>query len=438
MNQPLSNSFTRRDALKTSAALAGTVLASGLVLPRSFASGVFHGGGRLKVGVIGCGGRGSGAAVNSISASPDTEIYAMGDVFQDRIDGSLAGIVEECKKNGVDASRINVPKERQFVGIDAYKKVLATDCDIVILATAPGFRPTHFEAAVAAGKHIFFEKPVAVDPAGIRKVIAAANLAKEKKLCVVTGTQRRHENCYLEWSKRLQDGQIGKVMAAQVYWNQGSLWHHDHDPKWSDLEWQVRNWLYFAWLSGDHIVEQHVHNLDVANWAMGGHPLRCWATGGRQVRTGPSFGHIFDHFAVEYEYSEGRTVHSYCRQIDGCDNRVEEVVVGTEGRSVTSSGNARLEGKNAWKFKGDNPDPYTQEHRDLVAAIKGGAYINEGVRVAESTMTAIMARMAAYTGKTVTWDFAMNSKLDLTPPHFDMGKPLPVAEVAVPGNTPLV
>ena len=429
---------TRRDALKTSAAVAGTVLASGLVMPSAFGSGFFRGANRLKVGVVGCGGRGSGAVVNSLMASPDTELYAMGDVFQDRINGSLSGIMEETGKGDFDKSRINVPKDRQFVGLDAYKKVLATDIDIVILATAPGFRPTHFEAAVAAGKHIFFEKPVAVDPAGIRKVIAAAKIAQEKKLCVVTGTQRRHEKCYLDWIKRLQDGQIGKIMSANVYWNQGSLWHHDHDPKWSDLEWQIRNWLYFTWLSGDHICEQHVHNIDIGNWAMGGHPLRCWATGGRQVRTGPSFGHIFDHFAVEYEYSDGRTVHSYCRQIDNCENRVEEVVIGTDGRSVTGSGHARIEGKNAWKFSGENPEPYTQEHIDLVAAIKGGPYINEAVRIAESTLTAIMGRMAAYTGKAVTWDFAMNSKLETMPAGLDMAKALPVAEVAMPGKTPLI
>jgi predicted dehydrogenase len=281
------------------------------------------------------------------------------------------------------------------------------------------------------------EKPVAVDATGIQSVIASAQAAKAKRLSIVTGTQRRHERCYLEAIKRLQDGTIGKVTGARAYWNQGGLWNHARQPAWSDMEWQLRNWLYFTWLSGDHIVEQHVHNLDAMNWAIGATPLKCWAMGGRQVRTSPEYGHVFDHFAVEYEYPNGITGESYCRQIEGCADRVEEVIEGTDGRMITSSGRARIEGSKAWKFQGENPNPYVQEHVDFIKAITTSEPLNEAQRVAESTMTAIMGRMAAYTGKVVTWEQAMNSKLDLRPPAYEFG-PMSVPEVAVPGKTALV
>lgn len=381
----------------------------------------------LRVGVIGCGGRGTGAAVNSLEASEAVQIVALGDAFEDRVKRAQA----ELAKVG---DRAKVPDDRLFVGFDAFKGVLATDCDIVILATPPGFRPAHFEAAVAAGKHVFMEKPVAVDPVGIRKVIAAARQADEKKLSVVAGTQRRHEQCYLEAMKRIHDGALGKLCAARAYWNMGGLWVVEAQADRSDMENQMRNWLYYAWLSGDHIVEQHVHNLDVVNWAFQAVPEKCVATGGRQARTAPKYGSIFDHFAVDYEYPGARLALSMCRQQDGTDGRVQEQILGCDGSAVLSSGSATIEGVNAWKFKGPQRNPYVQEHIDLQEAIRSGKPVNEGVRVAESTLTAIMGRMSAYTGKVVTWDEAMNSDLDLTPAVMEFTTQ-PVAPVPIPGQS---
>ncbi len=436
-DQPVSNSsdVSRRDFLKTTAVAGTAVAAASFVTP--IARGVWGSGGRagrIKVGVVGCGGRGTGAAADCLTGSPDTEIVAIGDVMKDR--------VNEAKHNlttldGGLSSRVNLG-DRTFTGFDAYKQVLASGIDMVILATAPGFRPIHFEAAVNAGKHIFFEKPVGVDPTGIRKVLAAGELAKTKGLSVVTGTQRRHETCYLEAMKRIQDGAIGKVVAANVWWNQGLLWDKPRQAEWSDMEYQIRNWLYYTWLSGDHIVEQHVHNIDVMNWAMGTTPKRCIGLGGRQSRTDAKYGHIFDHFAIQYVYDEGRVGNSQCRQADGCDNKVSEQIIGTEGIANLSSGFAEIKGKSAWKFDGKkNNAPYVQEHTDLVKSIQDGKPINEAERIAHSTLTAIMGRMSAYTGKEVSWEQAMTSKLDTMPKELAMGS-MPTPEVAIPGKTPLI
>ncbi len=430
--------FTRREFVAATAGLAAAGLAgfgpvAGLIAPSAYAASA-SGAGKLKVGVIGCGGRGTGAVIDLLTASADAELYAMGDVFPDRLEGSVS---ELEKVDGEMGARARVPAERRFTGFDAYKQVIATGPDIVILATPPHFRPMHLAAAVERGCHVFMEKPVATDPAGVRSVLASARVAQEKKLSIVTGTQRRHERCYLEAMKRLQDGAIGRVVSARCYWNQGGLWMHKRQPAWSDMEWQLRNWLYFAWLSGDHIVEQHVHNIDATQWAVGSVPTRCSALGGRQSRTGAEYGHVFDHFAVEYEHADGVVVQSFCRQIDGTPSRVEEVIVGTEGVMLTSSGRAEIRGKNPWKFTGENPNPYVEEHRDLVAAITSGQPLNEAKRIAESTLSAIMGRMSAYTGKDVTWRQAMESKLDLAPPSYAFGD-LPVPPVAIPGRTPLV
>jgi predicted dehydrogenase len=424
---------SRRSVLRATAALAaGSVLTpfalASSSAPRSSAN-------RLRVAIIGCGGRGSGAASDILHASPDTEIFALADVFPDR----AASCLKNLKELDEDKSaRVTVTPERVFTGFDAFKAALATECDVVILATPPGFRPAHFEAAIAAGKHVFLEKPVAVDAVGIRTVLAAAALAKEKKLSVVTGTQRRHEACYLDAMQRILGGDIGDVVTASVFWNQGSLWMNKREPAWSDMEWQLRNWLYFTWLSGDHIVEQHVHNLDVAHWAFGTPPARCSGMGGRQVRTSPEYGHVFDHFAIEYEMEDGRAFTSYSRQIDGCANRVEEVIQGTKGRAILSSGRAVIEGAKPWKWEGKQENPYVAEHIDLIASIKGsGPYLNEAQRVAHSTLIAIMGRMSAYTGKSVSWQQAMDSTLALMPAKIEMGS-IPVPEVATPGKTPLI
>jgi predicted dehydrogenase len=282
------------------------------------------------------------------------------------------------------------------------------------------------------------EKPVAVDPVGIRSVIASSELASQKGLAIVAGTQRRHQDHYLQVMKRIHDGDIGEIVAAQCYWNQGDLWVKKPRPHWSDMEWQCRNWLYFTWLSGDHIVEQHLHNLDVINWAIGTHPVQAMGMGGREVRTGKEYGNVFDHFAVEYEYPGGVRVLSMCRQIKGASTRVAERVVGTKGLVKTDGRNGSIEGEKPYKYEGKSPSPYVQEHADLIRSIRQGKPLNEGRQVAESTMTAIIGRMSAYTGRALKWDWAMNaSKLDLAPPKYEFGD-LPVRPVSVPGKTKLV
>lgn len=414
---------TRRDFLKTGASVAaGTaaLLASGNY---AFAQGT----GKIRVGVVGCGGRGTGAAGDCANSAPGVEIVALGDVFKDRVDGARDNLKNSLK------DKFKVTDANCFVGFDAYKQVIAAPVDLVILATPPGFRAMQLEAAVNAGKHVFMEKPVAVDPTEVRQVIAASDLAAQKKLAVVTGTQRRHQAPYVETMKRVHAGAIGDIVSAQCYWNQGGLWMNARKPEWSDMEWQLRNWLYFTWLSGDHIVEQHVHNLDVINWVMQAHPVKALSLGGRQVRTDPAYGHVYDHFTTEYEYPNNVKVLSMCRQIDGTASRVEERVQGTKG---TTNCAGSIRGESAWRFEGESPNPYVQEHTDLIASIRAGKPLNEGRRIAESTLTAIMGRMSAYTGQEVTWDQAMNSKLSLMPAKLEMG-PMPVPPVAVPGKTPL-
>lgn len=386
----------------------------------------------LKIAVIGCGGRGTGAMLNAINAGKTSgakiEVVALGDLFPERVANANNALTE----NGMPA----VSSDKLFSGFDAYKKVCATDADIVILATPPGFRPIHFKEATKAGKHVFAEKPVAVDGPGVRSFIESAAESRSKKLKMVAGTQRRHEGCYIEAIDRIQKGDIGRVMAGRVYWNMGSLWHVDAQADRSEVENQVRNWLYHAWLSGDHIVEQHVHQLDVMQWVMGADPLLVRGVGGRQVRTDGRFGHIFDHFGLEFLYPGDRFVFSMCRQQDGTDGKVEEIFHGTEGTATLRSGFAELSGKNPWKFGGKQRDPYTQEHIDLQNAILKDQPLNEAEQVAKSTLCAIMGRMAAYTGKDVTWEQAMNSTELLMPESVEFG-PREQAPVAVPGRTKL-
>lgn len=425
MNSKVETQTTRREFVAHAAVAALPAVAA--------LQTVAHAGGsdQLKVGVIGCGGRGRGAAMDSINASPITKITALADVFPDRVAESRIQLKEEAP------DRADVAESMCFTGFDAYKNLLATYVDIVILATAPGFRALHFAAAIAAGKHVFLEKPVAVDPTGIRLVLETAGRADAAKKCVVAGTQRRHEACYIEAMRRVSDGAIGEIVAARCYWNMGGLWMKPRKAEWSSMEWQIRNWLYFTWLSGDHIVEQHVHNIDVINWATGSHPVRAMALGGRQVRTAPDYGNIFDHFAVDFEYGNGVFLSSMCRQTDGCAENVSEVIHGTKGILKTASGMAVIEGAKPWKFEGENNSPYVQEHRDLIDAIQSGRHINEARAVAESTLCAIMGRMSAYTGKVVTFDFAMKSQLNLMPAKLELGD-LKIPDVAVPGRTPLI
>ncbi len=430
-----ASDVTRRDFIKTSAAASMVAMT-----PRSnhfFAAGSD----KLRVGLIGCGWRGTGATINCVESSDGIEVVAMGDLFRDQLDESLTKL-----KEGIPPDNLRVTEETCFVGFDAYKKVLASDIDLVILATPPHFRPVHLKAALESGKHVFMEKPVAVDPVGIRSVIASSELADRKNLAIVAGTQRRHQNHYLEIMKRIHGGDIGEIVGGQCYWNMGALWVERAQSNlinqkkygWSDMEFQCRNWLFYTWLSGDHIVEQHVHNLDVINWAIGSHPVQAMGMGGRQVRTGEEYGNVFDHFAIEYEYPNEVRVLSMCRQTEGASARVSERLVGTTGKTYSDSSNCFIEGQEPFKYDGPTPNPYVREHTDLIASIRNGRPLNEGRRIAESTMTAIMGRMSAYSGRELKWDWVMNaSTLDLTPPDYEFGD-LPQQAVAVPGKTPLV
>lgn len=379
----------------------------------------------LKAGVIGCGGRGTGAAINWLNAGPNVTVTALADVFQDRVDKCKARIKEE---KGVD-----VPEENCFVGFDAYHKVIESGVDVVLIATPPYFRPAQFAAAVDAKKHVFMEKPVAVDPVGARSVMATAERAKNFGLCVVTGTQRRHQKEYIETWKQVMRGAIGDLVGGNVYWNGQQLWYRTREKGWTDLEWAVRDWVNWAWLSGDHIVEQHVHNLDVAYWFTGTLPTKALGFGARHRRV---TGDQYDMFSVDYVYDEGFHIHSMCRQINGCTTGVYEFMKGTKGTTNCKDTIWKPDAKTAvWKHEGENdPNPYDQEHVDLVNAIRTGKIINEAKTTAESTLVAIMGRISAYTGKEVTWEEVMNSDLQLGPKDpdslklgpFDMAQNIPV------------
>jgi len=430
MTDPKS-SPNRREFLKTSSMVtAGTAALT--LIPNAYARASET----IKVGLIGCGGRGRGAAENICEAagsSYNIKIHALGDVFEDR--------VKDChdflKNNEHAKDKFDVDKERCFSDFDNFQKV--TDCcDLVILATPPGFRPQHLEYAVKAGKNIFTEKPVAVDGTGIRKVLAAYEEAKQKNLAIVAGTQRRHQAAYLDAIKHIHDGGIGDLVSGRVFWNQGNIWANARKPQWkTDMEYQIRNWYHFTWLCGGCIVEQHVHNLDVACWALKAHPVKCVGMGGRLVNTGPEFGESYDHFAVDYEFPDNVHVMSMARQIAGCASEVAEHLVGEKGR-WDSTNNFSVDGKNPFRYRGrGDKNPYVQEHIDLLESITAGKPINELKQVAESTLTAIMGRMSAFTGKEVSWDQALNSKLDTFPDKLEWGdRPDPV--VAKPGQTPLI
>ncbi len=432
-NAALAQGGSRRDFLKSSSAAAvGAGLASLATLPGAYAAADDT----IKVGLVGCGGRGSGAAVQALKTKGNVKLVAMGDAFADRLEGSLGSIRKQFEGQ---PDRVAFDSDHKFVGFDAYQKVIASGVDLVILATPPGFRPIHFEAAVKAGKHVFMEKPVAVDGPGVRMVVAAAEEAKAKNLAVGVGLQRHHQFQYIETIKRLKDGAIGDIHTARAYWNMGELWVKARQPGMTEMEYQMRNWYHFNWLCGDHIVEQHIHNLDVINWVKDAYPVRAWGMGCQAVRKGKEFGEIYDHHAVEFEYADGTRMFSQCRQIPGCWNSVSEHVRGTHGEADIS-GN-RIEGKDGkWKYKGETPDPYQQEHDDLFASIREGKPLNEGLMGAYSTMTSIMGRMATYSGKEVTWEKALNSQLSLMPKDFDfkanppvMPGPDGVYPVAVPG-----
>jgi len=442
---PASNrrsTANRRSFLQMS--VIGTL---GATAAMRFAHGALNDDFQVKIGLIGCGGRGTGAVLNALGAATkviypatgyhtedvaenaavarkDIQVTALADLFPDRL--------ESCRANLAKLG-INIPRERCFVGFDAYKQLVSLeDVTYVILATPPHFRPAHLMAAIEAGKHVFMEKPVAVDVPGVKLVVQAGELAKQKKLGIAAGTQRRHERSYQETIQRIKEGAIGDIVYAKCYWNGGEIWVVEREPGWSDMEWQLRNWNYFTWLSGDHIVEQHVHNLDVMNWVLGAHPVRAVSgIGGRQVRTDAKYGNIYDHFAVEFEYPNGVTVFSQCRQINGCLNIVGEFVMGTKGHSDCRQ--TIQAGTERWRYRGPNPNPYEQEHLNLIASIREGQPINEAEAVAYSTMTGILGREAVYSGQAISWDDAMQSTTRLGPDKYEFG-PYPVQPVPMPGR----
>lgn len=423
--------ISRRDLLKAGAAVsAGALISPG---SRMCAAGSD----KMRVAMIGAGGRGTKDAIDCLKSAEGVEMVAMAEIFQDRIDSSLARMRKACP------GQVKVTPETTFLGFDAYKKVLALeDVDIVMLLTPPAFRPQMIRAALEAGKHIFAEKPGAVDPVGVRSLMESAELADRKGLSIIVGTQQRWQPQYLELIKRIHDGELGDIVGGQAYWNWGSSkWHFEpRKPGWSDMEWQLRCWPYFVWLSGDHIVEQHFHNMDVINWAIGSPPVQCLGTGGRQARTGPEFGNIYDHFAVEYEYPNGIRVMSMATQIEGSTPRVGERVVCTKGATFTTRAEGYIDdikGKRIYKYDKPIHSGEVAQYAALIKSVREGKPINECKRLAETSLTVIMGRMSAYTSRALSWKWAMQSKLDLSPAKYELGD-LPVRPVAIPGQVPLI
>lgn len=376
---------------------------------------------KLKAGLVGCGNRGTGAAIDFLSAGPDLEITALADVFMDQVLAARTKL-----KN---AKKVNIPDKNCFSGFDAYQKLIDSGVDIVLLATPPHFRPEHFEACVKARKHVFLEKPIAVDPVGIRKIIATGKKAEAIGLSVITGTQRRHKRDYIETYKHVADGAIGEIVAANAYWNQAHVWYRTRQPGWSDMEYMIRNWNNFTWLSGDHILDTHVHNIDIINWFTGKHPDFAIGYGGRHHRL---TGDQYDFFAINFHYENSLKSNSYCRQIDNCANFVSELVIGTKGYTNCENKIFDHNGKVLWEYEypknkqGESTNqvkvsPYVQEHIHLVTSIRTNKPYNEAEQTALSTLTAIMARESAYSGKKVSWDEIMNSDLRLGPTEYDIG-----------------
>ena len=425
-----SSGLSRRDFLEVSATASAGLVAGGVLSSVAYAAGSDL----LKVGLVGCGGRGTGDLVNCLKSAPGVEAWALGDLFPDRVQGCFAAL----KANQAIADRFKVTAEKCFHGWDNARKVIG-EVNLVLLCEPPGFRPMHLRQAIEAGRHVFAEKPVAVDPVGVRHVIETARMADEKKLAIVAGTQTRHQASAIECVKRIQGGAIGDVVGGQCYFLTGELWHRGAKPEWSEMEYQCRNWYYFTWLCGDHIVEQHVHQHDLMNWAIGSVPTKCIGSGGRQGRTDAKWGDIFDHFGVEYEYPNGVRVTSLCRQANNTAHRVDSIIVGAKGTAYPARGAIEgIKGEKVWTYEPEVPDPSVQEHADLIASLRAGKPLNDGVRIAETSMTSILGRMAAYTGREINYKWAAeSSKLNLFPEKLEFG-PHPVDPVAMPGKTPLI
>ncbi|MBL8733494.1 MAG: Gfo/Idh/MocA family oxidoreductase [Planctomycetes bacterium] len=432
-NQPSRRSFLK-SATSTAALAAGGSLGS-LGALRA-ATPVHQGGGQLKIGIVGVGGRGCGAAVQAILAHKENVLHAAGDAFADRLEGGLDGVLETVTEHG-KKEQFQVPPERRFVGLDTLDKVLATGVDGVILTTPPGFRPLQIEKAVAKGVHVFAEKPIASDALGVARVRAACELAKQKGLSVVSGLCYRYHDGRRAIIQRLQEGGIGDILAIQGSYVTGELWSFPRQPQWTELEWQLRNWLYYPWLSGDHIAEQHVHTLDVMAWMKRDvYPIAAVSLGGRQVRTDALFGTVYDHFSTIYEWEDGTRGFSYCRQQNNCFREVNEYVMGTEGQANVFR--QTITGKNEWHFADKARDMYQAEHDEMWAAVRAGKPINNGEYMCNSTLMALMGRMAAYTGQRITWQQAMQSQEKLVPDQLTFEDMPPKSEVAMPGKTRFV
>lgn len=425
-----SSHTSRRTFLNASvAATAATAVA----LPATRAAVYASGDDVIKVGLIGCGGRGTGAAKQALLADHNVKLTAMADVFEDRLQSSFKSLAAIEDLNG----KLDVSPDQQFVGFDAYKELLATDVDVVLLTTPPHFRPMHLKSAIAADKHVFAEKPVAVDAPGVRSVLQSCEEAKRKELSVVSGLCLRYDAGFRETVQRIHDGAVGDIHTLIANDYRGSIWSKPRQDDWTDMHWQMRNWYYLTWLSGDFNVEQHVHYLDVCAWLKGGYPTKAMGMGGRQVRTDEKFGNIFDHHSVTYEFDDGTRLFSNCRQQSGCRNDMSAYALGSKGRASVSERRLEITADESWKFKDKAKNMYQVEHDELFAGIRSGQPLNNGEYMAQSTLLAIMGRMATYTGQEITWEMAMESKQDLSPESYDWG-PAPEVVIAMPGLTKFV
>ena len=449
-----TNATTRREFVKQTSLLTGGLIAAPFLSRANYFAGSND---VIKVALVGCGGRGTGAAMQALSTTQNVKLVAMADAFRDNLDKCYASLTAESPaakpgasgrpaagRAGVKA-KVDVPEENKFTGFDGYLKAIPL-ADVVILATPPGFRPLHFEEAIKQNKHCFIEKPLGTDPAGIQRALAAGEMAKQKKLNVVVGLQRHYQNSYRALYK--QKDKIGDITSAQAWWNNEGVWVRERKENQTEMEYQMRNWYYFVWLCGDHITEQHVHNLDVVNWFKGAYPVKAQGMGGREVRKGKNHGEIFDHHFVEFTYPDGSVLNSQCRHIPGTMSRVDELLIGTKGKIQTGAANiVDHKGNVLYQFdKKTENNAYQTEHDELFAAIAKGEYkFADTENGAKSTMTSILGRMATYSGQMVEWDKAINSGLDLHPKVYDWNAAPPVVPnedgfypVAIPGKTKYV
>ncbi|HLT06144.1 MAG TPA: Gfo/Idh/MocA family oxidoreductase [Cyclobacteriaceae bacterium] len=429
-----SGKNNRRDFLKSTSAL----LIGGAVLPLGFSTKAQAANDNtLKVGLIGCGGRGTGAAVQALKADSNAVLTCMADAFADHLENSLNNISK------ASPNQVKVDKTNQFVGFDAYQKVLDSDVDVVILTTPPAFRPGHFKAAIEAGKHVFCEKPVAVDAPGVRSVLESARKAKEKGLAVVSGFTFRYDFPKRAFFEKVNAGQLGEVLTVSTVRNGGGLWSKPRQPEWKNMEYQLRNWLYYDYLSGDYLVEMMCHSLDMMSWAVGDQlPISATGTGGRQARTEEIYGNVWDHFAIEYDFANGAKGFHFSRQQQGCSNTNKVEVVGKEGFGLVDVGRGihQISGANAWSYDGEKNNPYETQHEELFASIRAGKPMNEGELMANSTMLAVLGRMVGYSGQTITWEDALKSEVVLGPSldQYSWDLDWKINPVAVPGVTKVV